>query len=167
MDRLYSNVTSITLDNFKVLFTIQMKHWYFNGRTCIAIFYALDDLVFEIQMRMRMLEGSKNLIEHLWTFDNWVSPYALWIDDLGLSDYTPIKIYKKQIQQAESQKVIYGTVEDQAQDCKPGYVFLNIGGDSSTGEIGPFDRFLNSKMENLFDYMRIAYPNTLASGTLW
>ena len=166
-DRIYSNDTSITLDDFKVLFTIQMKHWYYNGRTCIAIFYAIDDLVFEIQMRQRFLEGNKNIVEHLWTFDNWISPYALWLDEIGLSDYTPIKVYRKEIQQADSQKVIFGTVEDEAENCKPGYVFLNIGNNFTGGDIGPFDRWANQKMENFFDYLRENYPDTLASGILW
>ena len=97
-DRIYSNELTIELDDFKVLFTIQAKHWYYNGRTCVAIFYALDDLVFEIQMRQRFLEASKNIVEHLWTLDNWISPYAMWLDDFGLSDYTPIKVYRREIQ---------------------------------------------------------------------
>ena len=76
------------------------------------MFYAIDDLVFEIQMRMRFLEASKNIIEHLWTLDNWDSPWALYIDDFGLSDYIPIKMYKLEIQQTDAQTIIYGTIKD-------------------------------------------------------
>ena len=47
-DRLFSNETSIVLDDFKGLLTIQWKHWYYYTRSCIGIFYAVDDLVFEI-----------------------------------------------------------------------------------------------------------------------
>jgi len=118
-------------------------------------------------MRQRFLEASKHIIEHLWTFDNWISPYAMWLDDFGLSDYTPIKVFRKEVQQAESQKIIFGTVEDEFDNCKPGYVFLNLGGNGATGDIGPFDRWANSKMEDLFDYMRENYPDTIASGMLW
>ena len=95
-------------------------------------------------MRQRFLEASKHIIEHLWTLQNWISPYAVWLDDFGLSDYTPIKVYRKEIQQTESQKVIFGTTEDQADGCKPGYVFLNLGANTNEGDpIGPYDRFMN------------------------
>ena len=57
MDRLYSNETDITLEDFKYLFTIEMNHWYENGRTCIAVLQAIDDLVFEIEMKQRFIEA--------------------------------------------------------------------------------------------------------------
>ena len=57
MDRIYSNETQITLDDFKYLFTIQMNHWYQNGRTCLALYQAIDDLVFEIEMKQRLIEA--------------------------------------------------------------------------------------------------------------
>ena len=96
-DRIYSNQTFVTVKPFKVLFTLQLTRWYFNQRLCFAIFYAIDDLVFEIIMRQRFLEISKNVIESPWSLENWDSPWALWIDDFGLSDYAPITVKKKEI----------------------------------------------------------------------
>ena len=64
--------------------------------------YALDDLVFEISMRLRFLEASKNFIMTPWTLDNWDSPYAVWVDDFGLSDYSVIRLYKREIQGSDA-----------------------------------------------------------------
>jgi len=91
-ERLWSNQTFINAEPFKLLFTTQITRWYYNQRLCTAIFYAIDDLILEITMRMRFLEASKNVLETPWTLENWDSPWALWFDNLGLSDYAPIKI---------------------------------------------------------------------------
>lgn len=96
-ERLYSNITDVTLPPFKILFTIQMTRFYANELLCIGIFYAIDDLVLEVTMKQKFLEAYKNIIENPWTLDNWDSPYALYFDELELSDYEPISIYKKEI----------------------------------------------------------------------
>jgi len=130
------------------------------------MFYAIDDLVFEVSMRMRFLEATKNIIEHLWTLDNWYSPWALYIDDFGLSDFTPIEIYKKEIQQTDAQTIIYGTILDEEENCTPGYVFTTqFEGIASSG-IHPYDTWLNQKTESFIDYMRLQYGPTIASGNL-
>ena len=51
---------------------------------------------------MRFLEASKNVLMTPWTLDNWDSPWALWIDDFGLSDYAAITLKKKEIQQVDA-----------------------------------------------------------------
>ena len=102
MDRLYSNKTNIDLEDFKSLLTVQWQHYYANKRSCIGVFYAIDDLVFKITMQMKFLEASKNIIEHFWTLDNWTSPYALYLDYFDLSDYTPITMFKREIQQNDA-----------------------------------------------------------------
>ena len=79
-DRLWSNNTFLVVEPFKILYSFQMTRWYYNQRLCAAIFYAIDDLVFEITMRMKFLEASKNILETPWTLDNWDSPWALWLD---------------------------------------------------------------------------------------
>jgi len=79
-DRLWSNQTFVKVEPFKILYTIQLTRWYYNRRLCAAVFYAIDDLIFEVTMRMRFLEASKNILETPWTLDNWDSPWALWID---------------------------------------------------------------------------------------
>jgi len=50
-DRLYSNETFVTVEPFKILYTFQITRWYYNQRLCAAIFYAIDDFIFEIIMR--------------------------------------------------------------------------------------------------------------------
>lgn len=92
-DRIFSSELSILLQDFKALVSFQIVRWYASGRTCMAGFYALDDLVFEILMRLRFIEASKNIIEHLWTLDNWDSIYAKYLDDFGLSDYEPVTLF--------------------------------------------------------------------------
>ena len=165
-DRLFSNQTSIILDEFKGLLTIQWKHWYANTRSCIAVFYAVDDLVFEIQMRLRFLEASKNIIEHLWTLDNWDSPYAVWLDDFGLSDYTPIEIYKREINQVNSETVLFGTIDDEATNCIPGT--FTLGFDSlSDSSYNPVSAMINKAVQNVQGYMINKYgTGTIASGTI-
>ena len=88
-------------------------------------FYALDDLVFEILMRLRLIEASKNIVEHLWTLDNWDSIYALWLDDFGLSDYEPVTLFYREIQQQDQQTVFFGVMDD-SDECIP-YKFFNAG----------------------------------------
>lgn len=119
-DRLYQNELFVTLQDFKMLFTFQLTRWYFSNRLCFAMYYALDELVFDVIMRMRFPEANKRVIETPWTMDNWTSQYALWLDDFGLSDYAPIEIYKKEIQQKDAQTIVYGTIEDEATNCNPG-----------------------------------------------
>ena len=148
-DRLYSNELFITLNDFKGLFTIQITRWYASSRLCIAAFYALDDLVFEVTMRMRFLEASKNIINTLWSLDNWTSPYALWLEDFGLSDYTPIELFKREIQQDDAQTIVYGTVKDEAANCTPGVALEFL---SQTG-YAPWNDWWESKMDNMVDYL--------------
>lgn len=144
-DRLYTNKTSIILDQFKGLLTMELKHWYFNGRTCMAIFYAIDDLIYEVSVRMQFVEASKNILQHLWTLDNWDSPNALWLDSFGLSDYTPITIFKREIQQEEALTMLYGTNEDTSVNCSPGYLFTNIPDwmVSTKAQLHPLDQWIN------------------------
>ena len=97
-DRLYSNETFVTIEPFKMLYTFQLTRWYYNQRLCGAIYYAIDDFILEVIMRQRFLEASKNILESPWSLENWDSPWALWIDDFGLSDYAPITVKKKEIQ---------------------------------------------------------------------
>ena len=85
-ERLYRNETDITLPPFKILFTVQMTRYYKSELLCLAVFYAIDDLVFTITMKQKFLEAYKHLIEVPWSLDNWDSPYALWFDSLELSD---------------------------------------------------------------------------------
>lgn len=119
-ERLYQNELFVTLTDFKMLLTFQLTRWYKSNRLCFAMFYALDELIFDIIMRMRFPEANKRVIETPWTMDNWTSPYALWLDEWGLSDYAPIEIYKKEIQQKDAQTMIYGTINDEDAGCSPG-----------------------------------------------
>ena len=70
-DRLYSNVTDITLDRFQGIIGLQYKYYYNSGDgwLCYAGYYAIDDLVFEITTKQRFLEAHKNLITNLWSLD--------------------------------------------------------------------------------------------------
>lgn len=95
-DRLYENKTQVILDDFKTQLTIQLKRWYSLGRTCIAIYPSVEDLVFEVIIRQKFIEFSKNIIEHLWTLDNWDSIYALYLDEIDLSEATPIYVFKRE-----------------------------------------------------------------------
>ena len=162
MDRMYSNETAITLEDFKYLFTIEMNHWYENGRTCLAVLQAIDDLVFEIEMKQKMIEAQKNIIEHLWTLDNWDSPWALWLDDFGLSDSTPITLFKREITQDTAERIFWGVTEDVHTGCSPGYLFTGSSSSnnpSSKADIHPIDRWLTGKLENLFDYFYANYKH--------
>ena len=122
-DRLFSNETTIELEPFKYLASFQFTKWYASDRSCVTVLYALDDLVFEISMRLRFLEISKNIVETPWTLDNWDSPYAVWIDDFGLSDYSVIRLFKREITGNDAQTVVVGTTEDTDEECYPGTSF--------------------------------------------
>ena len=139
-----------------------MTRWYYNKRLCAAIFYAIDDLIFEITMRMRFLEASKNIIETPWTLENWDSPWALWIDTFGLSDYAPITLRKREIQQTDAQTVVFGTLEDTDTNCKPGYftTFLTQAG------YAPWDKWWEGRVDSMIDYLWTNYDSKLASGKL-
>ena len=154
-DRLYSNKTAITLEDFKGLLTVQWKHFYATSRSCIAVFYAIDDLIFEITTRQRFIEAHKNIIEHLWTLDNWDSPWALWIDELELSDYAAVELYKKEIQQADATTTIFGSLVDST-DCKPGDFTLGFAA-LSDASYNPVSRMMVQVVENGIDYMWANY----------
>lgn len=151
-DRLFSNQTSIVLDEFKGLLTFQWKHWYAESNSCIGVYYAIDDLVFEIQMRLRFLEATKNIIEHLWTLENWDSPYAVWLDEFGLSDYTPVQIYKKEIQQTDSEVLFLGDITNET-TCIPGNFSLGFDKLSDSPFTNPVSIMMNRGVQNAQNYM--------------
>ena len=114
------------------------------------MYYAIDDLVFKITMQMKFLEASKNLIEHFWTLDNWTSPYALYLDYFDLSDYTPITILKREIQQNDAQTIVFGTLTDTATSCFPGNFSLGLSDLSNLGSYhDPLTLYINDKIEAL------------------
>ena len=157
-DRLFSNVTQIELEPFKYLISFQWTKWYASDRSCITVLYALDDLVFEISMRLQFLEASKNILYTPWTLDNWDSPEALWIDDFGLSDYSVIRLFKREIQGNDSQTVIVGTTDDTALNCIPGTTLTSLFGSGS-----PFDKYLGDTFDNLLMYIYANYAHTAGS----
>jgi len=113
------------------------------------------------------LEVSKNIVEHLWTLENWDSPYAVWIDEFGLSDYTPVQVYKKEIQQTDSEKVIFGTIENTSESCRPGDFSLGFGS-LSDSSYNPVSAMLTKAVQNGQDYMIAKYgTGTIASGDLF
>lgn len=148
-DRLYSNETNITLDSFKALVSLRWKHFYSTGRSCIAGLYAIDDLVFEIKMRMKFLEASKIIIQHPWTLDQWDSPYAVWLDAFDLSDSTPILLKKIEITQTNSEKAIFGQLEDSAA-C----IAISLGFDSLNNKsYSPLNHLMSNAVQNGIDYL--------------
>lgn len=149
MDRLYSNKTNIDLEDFKSLLTVQWQHYYANKRSCIGVFYAIDDLVFKITMKMKFLEASKNIIEHFWTLDNWTSPYALYLDYFDLSDDTPITMFKREIQQNDAQTILFGNITDTATNCFPGNFSLGFSDLSDASYHDPLAIYMNNKIEAL------------------
>lgn len=133
-----------------------------SNRLCFAVYYALDELLFDVIMRMRFPEASKNVIHSPWTLDNWTSQYALWLDDFGLSDYAPITLYKKEVQKKDSESYIYGTSKDQDGSCTPGVfkTFLSQTGYSA------LDDWYQAKVDSIIEYMLTNYESTISSGQL-
>lgn len=118
-------------------------------------------------MRLRFLEASKNIIEHLWTLQNWDSPYAVWLDEFGLSDYTPVQLKKIEIQQTDSERIIFGTIENEA-DCIPGAFTLGFDKLSDTPFANPVSILMNRAVQNTQDYMIEKYgQGTIAKGDLF
>ena len=109
--RLYENITDITLAPFKALMTIQMTRYYFDELLCFGMFYAIDDLFFEITMKQKFLEGYKDILITPWTLYNYDSMYAKYFDHLELSDNETISVWKREYQELESSVTIFGAID--------------------------------------------------------
>ena len=162
-DRLYEIKPEIILDDFKAQGTFQLKRWYSSGKTCIAVYSSIEDLVFEFIIRQKFVEVSKNVVEHFWTFDNWDGPWAKWFDEIALSNTIPVYILNRQYQSAADQSVLVGTLDEDGPNCIPGVIQVPW----ATYNSG-FNQYLNNTIDKGINYMVHKYgANTSASGRFW
>ena len=80
---------------------------------------SIEDFFFRVNAEMALVQFYKDIIESLWTLDNWSSPYALWFDELELSVSEQIEIYQVQVTPLTDDYTLYGR-RDYAADCIPG-----------------------------------------------
>ena len=130
---------------------------------CLAVYTTIEDLVFEIILRQKFNESSKHLIEHLWTLDNWDSIYAVWLNEIELSESVPIYIFKREYQSPTDQQVFVGTLDDIDTNCIPG-VFAPFG---NSRVQTPFDQIMDNGINRAIDWMLKNYGENIASGSIY
>ena len=123
-DRFYTNELDITVSEFVLAFKTEMKYHFDSKKTCIKVSSNIENFVFFIKMKHAFLEWYKEVITSPWSFDNWTSRYATWLDYFDLSDTEPITIFKEEITpatiNANTETVFFGTIDDTSADCTPG-----------------------------------------------
>jgi len=63
----------------------------------------------KILLELALVQFYKDVIVSLWSIDNWASRYALFFDNLELSQSEVVEIYKQQIAIENSSLTFYGT----------------------------------------------------------
>ena len=156
VQRLIEIYAGANLSDFKFKADFGFFYNYATYHTCIYGLVSIEDFFFRVDAELALVQFYKNVIENLWTLDNWSSPYALWFDEIELSTSESIELYKIQVSPLTEDIPIYGTTDYTATTtstpaCIPGIIF--------TGE---YD-YLRQVQENLISYFQTALPQHASS----
>lgn len=124
LDRLFSLKPVVTLEKFKAKFDLGMNYFYDTQRLCMYSYLSIADFSFSTKMRMALITWKKNIIETLWSYENWSSRDALIFDDISLSSEEQITLYETSVSALEEDFYIYGTTLNQDTSCIPGVLVL-------------------------------------------
>ena len=94
VQRLIEIFTGANLSDFKLKLNLGFTYYYQYYHTCVYGDLSIDDFFFKFDGEIALVQFYKNIIENLWTLDNWSSPYALWFDDIELSTSEQIEFYR-------------------------------------------------------------------------
>lgn len=79
------------MERFKAKFTVVAKYFHDSRRTCVESFTYVDDFYLQVEMSQKFPECWKDVIDCLWSTDNWTGAYAKYIT-CRMSDYEDIDI---------------------------------------------------------------------------
>ena len=86
VQRLIDIVLSGELSEFQFQFNAGFNYNYDTQSTCCFAQVAIDDFFLKTFLELAIVQFYKDVIESLWTIDNWSSRWALFFDEIELSN---------------------------------------------------------------------------------
>lgn len=131
VDRLYYNNTQFTVESFKALLSLEVYYFYESRRTCIFSYTTIDDFTIIMEVQQRLIQCYKDVIQTLWTLDNWTSIYAQYIDKCDMSTPETITPISYDLNAAQFSSDIIGKKQEletanddiDTADCLPGFIW--------------------------------------------
>lgn len=68
------------MSEFKLRFNLGFTYWYDTKQTCVFSDLSVSDFALKVYLEMALAQFYKDVIESLWTIDNWSSRWALFFD---------------------------------------------------------------------------------------
>jgi len=127
LDRLLSFTPSFTIDKFKAALKLGVNYFYDTNRMCFYGVLSLEDFNVDTKMRLALITWRKNVIESLWSYDNWSSREALIFDDISLSSEEEVTLWERSVDALEDDIALYGTQTNTDTDCIPGTIGSSAG----------------------------------------
>ena len=151
LDRLLSLTPSFNLDKFKAKFKLGLNYFYDTSRLCMYGILSVADFNLDTKLRMALITWKKNVLESLWSYDNWSSRTAKIFDDISLSSEEEVTLYETNVDALTEDLVIYGTKnnEDNA-SC------FDLS--AAAAGAGAHIDYANVIAQNVMGYMKDAYP---------
>ena len=118
VQRLIDIVLSGELTEFQLQLNLGFNYNYKSMATCVFGQYAIDDFFLKTFLEVALVQFYKDVIESLWTIDNWTSKWALIFDEIELSNSEQIQLYKQQIDILSAAGLLYGIVDPEPTDAQ-------------------------------------------------
>ena len=101
--------TDAVVDDFKVAANFGFTYYYEYKAACVYGDFTIDDFFFRWAMQLALVQFYKDVIESLWTIENWTSQWALVFDELELSSSEEIQLFSQQVNTQSEAITFYGT----------------------------------------------------------
>ena len=127
VERLIDILLGGDLSSFKLKLNLGFSYFYDTYETCVFGDLSIADFSLNTFLEIMLVQFYKDVIESLWTIDNWSSRWALFFDDIELSNAERITIYSQQFDVLSDDIILYGTrnsgttVNGTIYDCWPRY----------------------------------------------
>lgn len=123
LDRVFKFDPAFQLDKFKAMVRFGLNYFYTNKRMCFFGILSVKSFKMDATLKMAFPTLKKNIIDTLWSFDNWASRDAKFLDEIALSSSSEtITLYSESVTPLESDFVFAGTKDDAALNCFPGTI---------------------------------------------
>jgi hypothetical protein len=109
MERLIDILLGGELSSFKLKLNLGFSYFYDTWETCFFGDLSIADFSLNTFLEIMIVQFYKDVIESLWTIDNWSSRWALFFDDIELSNAERITIYSQQFDVLSDDIILYGT----------------------------------------------------------
>jgi hypothetical protein len=91
--RLYYNKFAVDLEDVRANLFLELR-MYFDSSVCVGVGYAIDNVLFKLEMAQKFVSCSKTVLKSLCDFSNWQGNSAKWLDSCELSEDVTVSLYE-------------------------------------------------------------------------